>query len=60
MDFLDVGADRNDRVLGVALGDGAREIFFDRNEFAEIDAASLVDDPEARRRRERLPAAIRG
>ena len=47
MDFFDVRADRDDRVLGVAFADRAWEIFFDRNEFAEINPAALVDDAEA-------------
>ena len=47
MDFFDIRADRNDRVLGVAFADGARKIFFDRNEFAEIDSATLINDSKA-------------
>ena len=47
VDFLGVGIDRNDRVLGIALADRAREIFLDGDELVEIDSARLVDDAEA-------------
>ena len=46
MDFLGVRIDRHDRVFGVALADRAREIFFDRNQFAEVDSAGAVNDPK--------------
>ena len=47
VDFLGVGIDRDDRVLGIAVADRAREIFLDRDELVEIDSARLVDDAEA-------------
>src|SRR5512139_790900 len=47
MHFLDIGADRDDRALGIAFGDRAWEIFLDGNELAEIDSAALVDDAES-------------
>ena len=47
VDFLGIGIDRNDRVVLIPLADRAREIFFDRDKFVEIDAAALVDDAEA-------------
>ncbi len=44
--LLRVGIDRDDRVLGIALADRAREIFLDGDKLVEIDALRLVDDPE--------------
>jgi len=46
MDLLDIGPNWNDRVLAIAFAYRAREIFFNGNEFAEIDAAALIDDAE--------------
>ena len=46
VDFLGVGIDRDDRVLGIAFADRTREIFFDRHELVEINSARLVDDAE--------------
>ena len=45
-EVLGVGIDRNDGVLGIAVADRAREIFFDGDELVEIDAPRLVDDAE--------------
>ena len=47
VDFLRVGIDRHHRVFGIAVADGAREIFLDGDELVEIDPARLVDDAEA-------------
>ncbi len=44
VDLLDVRTDRDDRVFGIAFADCAWEILFNRNKFAEINSATLVDD----------------
>ena len=46
MDFFRVGIDRYNRVFRIAVADRAWEIFFDRDELIEVDAARFVDDSE--------------
>ena len=47
MHFLDVRTDRDDRVFGVAFADRTGKIFFDCDEFAEIDSPPSVNNPKA-------------